>query len=375
MAIKIVPISTQTEVLKFIKCHWNFYENDNHWVPPVIVDRLKLLDTEKNPFYKHSKIQLFLAENNNGIVGRIAAIKNDNHNIAHDDKTGFFGFFECIDDQEVARSLFDSAASWLRNEGLDIMRGPMNPSINDEIGLLIEGFNSSPVVLMTYNPKYYISLIENYGFIKSKDLYAYLVKYENYMSEKMKRMQYIISQRYNVTYRNINFKDKAQFRKDVDIVKHIYNVAWEKNWGAVKMTDEEFDFLAADLKQFAEPSLAFMLESKGNVVGFALALPDINQSLINNKKGHLLGAAWHLLTKKKSIDLVRILVLGVLPEYRGSGLDALMYYEVGQRAKNLNIFQGEASWILEDNVMMNRGLTTTMSSEIYKKYRIYDKQI
>ncbi|MES2766592.1 MAG: GNAT family N-acetyltransferase [Bacteroidota bacterium] len=364
-----------SETTKFIKSQWNFYKDDKMWVAPVIADRKKLLNIKKNPFFKHSDMQLFLAESDGKIVGRIAAIVNDNHNKVHDDKVGFFGFFECINDQTVADALFKSAGEWLLKKGMNAMRGPLNPSINDEAGLLVEGFHEPPFVLMTYNPPYYGQLIERAGLKKEKDLLAFIMNSEDYVSEKMRRMQDIIRQRFKLKFRQIDFKNKAQFQKDVATMRDIYNAAWEKNWGAVRMTDEEFDFLAADLKQIATPELTIILESEGKPMGFALALPDINQALKHNPSGSLLGAAWHLMIAKKPITQSRIIVLGVLPEYRGKGIDSVLYYEIGERSINKGMPRGEASWILEDNTMMIRGATTVMQGKHYKTYRVYQKEL
>lgn len=376
MKINIRTVQNKSDKKKFILSQWNFYKNDKNWVPPLVMDRIKLLDTKKNPFYKHSKIELFLAEDEKGVViGRIAGITNQNHNDTHNDKLGFFGFFECIDNQEVANALFDAACNWIKSQGMDSVRGPVNPSMNDEVALLVDGFDSPPVLLMTYNPKYYGTLIENYGFKKSKDLYAYHLINEKYISDKMTRMQNLIRQRYNVTIREMNFKNKEQFKQDVQTFKEIYNKAWVPNWGFVKMTDEEFDFLVNDLKQIADPTYTIIAEVDGKVAGFAIGLPDINQQLINNKKGSLLGAIWQMMVVKKPINLLRIIVLGVLPEYQKTGVDAVMYWEMGMRGLPKGITQGEASWILEDNEMMNKGLTTTMLGKVYKTYRLYDKLI
>jgi GNAT superfamily N-acetyltransferase len=374
MEFKIIPVTNKAEKLRFIKSQWNFYKDDRNFVPPIIADRQKLLDTEKNPFYQHSDMQLFFAESNSGeIVGRIAAIINHNHNTTHNDKVGFYGFFECIDNQDVANQLFDTAGNWLKARGMDSMRGPENPSQNDEIGLLTEGFDSPPVILMTYNPEYYIKLTEGYGFTKAKELYAYELMMESFVTDKLRRLHDIVTEREKVTLRNINFKNKEQFKKDVATIKDMYNKAWEPNWGFVKMTNEEFDFLADDLKQIADPAFAFIAEIKGKPAAFALALPDINQALIGNKKGSLLGALWCLITKKKKINCVRIIVLGVLPEFQKTGIDAVMYYAFLKRGPAKGIIRGEASWILEDNTMMNRGLTSTMNGRVYKKYRLYEK--
>lgn len=375
MNFEIKKVESKSDLKQFVKSQWNFYNNDPNFVPPLIADKMKTLDKEKNPFYKHSQMELFMAILDGKIVGRIAAIINETHNIIHNDKVGFFGFFECIDNQQVADALFATAANCLKSRGMTHIRGPHNPSQNDEVGLLIEGFDSSPVVLMTYNPQYYMKLIDNAGFAKAKDLYAYLLDVENFMSEKLDRMQTIVRERYKVKLRNVEFKKKEQFRKDVATLKDIYNQAWEPNWGFVKMNDEEFDFLANDLKQIATPDYTFIIEANGEPAGFALALPDINVCLKYNRSGGLLGAAWNLLTKKKEINLIRIIVLGVLPKFQKTGIDSVIYHELGLRNRKHNIRYAEASWILEDNVMMNRGLTTTVNGNLYKKYRIYEKEI
>jgi GNAT superfamily N-acetyltransferase len=372
ISVRAVP---ESETLRFIKSQWNFYRNDPNWAPPLIMDRQKLLNTKKNPFYQHGSIQLFLAERNGEVVGRIAGIINRNHNTTHNDKVGFFGFFESIEDQEVATALLRAAEDWVKSQGMTEIRGPVNPSMNDECGLLIDGFDGTPVILMTYNPPYYAKLIEGAGYGKAQDLFAYLLHNKDYASDKMKRLFDVIVKRNNLTFRSFNFGNAKQFKQDVETLKQIYNAAWEKNWGFVKFTDAEFDFLAADLKQIADENLVFVVESHGRVAGFCLALPDVNQCLKHNKSGGILGGVWHLLTKKKTIDLVRIIVLGVLPEFRGTGIDAAMYMEIGERGKKRGILKGEASWILESNEMMNKGLTQTMNGERYRTYRIYQRRV
>jgi hypothetical protein len=375
MNFKILDVEGKSQKKRFVKSLWNFYKGDKNFVAPLISDRMKLIDTEKNPFYQHSEIKLWTAESNGEVIGRIAAITNENHNIQHKDNIGFFGFFECVNNQKVADALLDTAAQWLKSKGKSSMRGPVNPSMNDENAILIEGFDEPPRILMPYNPPYYSKLLENYGLEKAKDLLAYKLEHDKYVTDKMKRLQGLIKERHQVTIRNVNFKDKVQFKKDVDTLKDIYNRAWQPNWGFVKMTDAEFDFMAADLKPIANPKLTFIAEIKGEPAGFHLGLPDINQALIYNKGGSLPGAVWHLMTKKKAINIMRIIVLGVLPEFQRTGVDAVIYYESGERAHEEGMDIGEASWILEDNEMMNRGLTTTMSGVVYKKYRIFEKLI
>ena len=374
MSLKVRAIG-KDEYNKFIESQWSFYEDDPNWVPPLKMDRQKLLDEKKNPFYRHARMQLFVAEQNGRIVGRIGAIVNDNHNATHNDKVGFWGFFESINDQGVTTALFSAAEQWLRDQGMTHSRGPMSPSINDETGLLIHGFDSPPVILMTYNPMYYGQLIEGAGYGKIKDLFAYRILPETYRSEKLERLVDRINSRNNVTFRSVNLKDKTQYKKDVAEIRNIFNEAWSKNWGFVAFTDEEIEFLGDDLKQIADPELAFFVETNGKTAGFILGLPDINQVLIHNKKGGILGALWHMVTKKKQIEKVRIVILGVYPEFRRLGLDASMYHEIGNRRDHSGYKEAEAGFILEDNDMMNRGLTQTMHAERNKVYRIYEKEL
>lgn len=369
MSLQITKVSSEKDLMKFIKFQWKIYANDSYWVPPLIMDRKKLLNPEKNPFFKHAEIQLFLAYNNDEIVGRIAAVKNDLHNQIHNDKVGFFGFFECINDQEVANSLFDSAKQWLKEKGLETMRGPANPSSNDEYGMLVEGFNDSPRILMTYNPEYYPALCENYGLQKAKDLYAWKLESEKVLSsEKLKRVANIAQQRSGLKIYQLDMKN---FDSELEKVKYVYNKAWAPNWGFVPLTDAEIDAMAKDLKAIVEPSLVLFGEIDGKLVGFALVMLDYN-FIFKSMNGRLFPfGIIKLFTQKKKIPWSRIITLGVIPEYQRRGLDAVFYYEIVTRAAKINILLGEASWVLENNDMMIRGLEV-MNANPYKKYRIYE---
>ncbi len=348
---------------------WKIYKGDPNWVPPLIMDRKKILDREKNPFYKHAEAEYFLAKKNGEIVGRIAAIKNDLHNQIHKENTGFFGFFECINDQEVANALFDTAKKWLKEKGLDTMRGPANPSSNDEYAMLLDGFDDTPRLLMTYNPKYYLDLCDNYGLVKAKDLYAYKLENKKVIaSEKVKRVAEIARKRYKLKITQLNMKD---FNNELKKVKYVYNKAWEPNWGFIPLTDEELDAMAKDLKPLAEPSLVLFGEIDNKTVGFALVMLDYNQ-IIKELDGKLFPFGFiKLMTQKKKIKWCRIITLGIIPDFQKKGLDSVFYWEIVNRAAKLGVHLGEASWILEDNDMMNRG-AHAMNGEIYKKYRIYE---
>lgn len=373
--IKIRKVESKSDLMKFIKLPWLVYKNDPYWVPPLIMDRKKMLNKEKHPFYKHAQADFFLAEKNGQIVGRIAAIKNDLHNQHHNDKTGFFGFFECINDQQVANALFDTAKKWLQEKGCDNMRGPANPSSNDEWGMLLDGFDDEPRILMTYNPKYYLDLCDNYGFTKAKDLYAYKLENEKVVaSEKLKRVAEIARQRSGLVIKQLDMKN---FEADLVKVKEVYNKAWAPNWGFIPMTEEELDAMAEDLKQLAEPSLVLFGEIDGKNVGFALVMLDYNY-IFKKMNGKLFPFGFlKLLSKKEKSEIkwCRIITLGLIPEFQKKGLDAVFYWEIVNRAAAKGILLGEASWILEDNEMMNRGARDVMNGTVYKKYRIYDLKI
>ncbi len=370
--VKIKTVESKNDLMDFIKFPWKIYKGDDNWVPPLIADRKKILSKEKNPFFEHAEAEYYLAEKNGEVVGRIAAIKNDLHNKIHKDKIGFFGFFESINDQEVANALFDKAKEWLKGKGFDTMRGPANPSFNDEVGMLLEGFDDSPRILMTYNPKYYLDLCDAYGFKKSKDLYAYKIETEKIRaSEKIKRVSELARKRYKLKIRQLNMKD---FDNELERVKFVYNKAWEPNWGFVPLTDKEIDAMAKDLKPLVEPSIVLFGEIGDQLVGFALCMLDYNR-ILKEMNGKLFPfGIIKLFTLKKKIKWARIIILGVIPEFQKKGLDSVFYSEIVERADRIGINLGEASWILEDNDMMNRG-AEAMNGSIYKKYRIYDYKI
>jgi GNAT superfamily N-acetyltransferase len=312
-------------------------------------------------------MELFLAERDGAVVGRIGAIVNDNHNKEHEENIGFFGFFECIDDQEVARALFDAAKGWLKNKGVTAMRGPASPSVNDEYGLLVEGFDRLPAVLMTYNPPYYQTLLEKYGLTKAQDLYAYYIHADKVFNDKFNRVAQIVNRKEGLRIRQLDMK---RFDEEVKLIRALYARGWSKNWGEVPMTEEEFNYVAKDLKAVVDPRLVIIAESKGKPVGFGMTLPDLNRILVHNKRGWLIPAIIRLLLFKKKIDRVRIIILGVLPEYANTGIGAVLFYETGKRCVASGYPHGEASWVNEENLMMNRG-AELMQGVIDKRYRVY----
>jgi GNAT superfamily N-acetyltransferase len=371
--IEIKALHPKKDIVKFVKFAWKIYEGDTYWVPPLMMDKKKLLNKEKNPFFKTAQMEMFMAYKDGEPVGRIAAIKNDTHNEVHNENIGFFGFFESINDQEVANALLDTAKEWLKDKGVDAMRGPANPSSNDEFGMLLEGFDDSPRIMMPYNPKYYLDLMDNYGLKKIKDLYAYQIDNPKLLkSEKLIRVAEIARKRSKVDIKQINLKE---FKSDLEKVKFVYNKAWAPNWGFIPMTDEEIDNLAKELKPLVEDSIVLFAETEGKTIAFALVLLDYNE-LIKDFNGKLFPFnVIKLFTQRKKIKWARVLTLGIIPEYQKRGIDALLYYEITKRAEKIGIMKGEASWILEDNEMMKRGAEQVMNGEIYKKYRVYQIDI
>jgi hypothetical protein len=370
--ITVKPITTKSELSQFIKFPWKIYKDDKHWVPPLLMEQKALLDKQKNPFFKAAAAEYFLAFRNGEPVGRIAAIKNDVHLKYHNDDSGQFGFFECINDQQVANALFDTAKSWMKEKGLKYMRGPANPSSNDIYAMLIEGFDDSPRLLMSYNPEYYLKLCENYGMKKAKDMYAWKLVNEKLMeSEKLKRGQELVRKRYNLKISQLDMKN---FQRDLEKFKFVYNKAWAPNWGFVPMTEEQIDAMAKDMKPIAEPSLVLFGEIEGKLIGAALVMLDYN-FIFKQMNGRLFPFNFiKLFTQKKKIKWARILTLGIIPEYQKKGLDTIFYWEIVNRAADIGIRLGEASWVLEDNDMMNRGLEL-MNAERYKKYRIWEVEV
>lgn len=344
------------------------------WVAPLRMEVAKLLDRTKNPFFQHAAAEYFVAERNGDVVGRIAAITNDNHGTHHPEEThvGFWGFFECVNDQAVADALFAAAAAWLRGRGLSVMRGPASPSTNDECGLLVDGFDTPPVLLNPHNPRYYVDLVDRAGFVKVMDLLCYEGSGDAppaRLVEGAKKM----AQRYGITLRALDMK---HFDRDVALIKEMYNKAWEKNWGFIPMTDAEIDVLAQGLKPIAVPDLVVFAFKDGKIIGMGVSAPDINVALRKNPSGRLITGLpillWHLWTGK--IHRIRTLILGVLPEFRRTGADALMYEWTWRRGNAVGYNWGEASWLLETNHAIRNGMER-MGFKVYKTLRMYDKTI
>ncbi|MCD6594746.1 hypothetical protein J7L68_03635 [bacterium] len=374
MSVTITSVDEKWELNEFIDFPWfiyrkyRFYKN---WVPPLKKDMKFKLNTAKHPFWKHAERQLFLAYRDGQLVGRIGAIIDHNYNELWDEKMGAFGFFECINDRKVANALFDAAAKWLEDKGMKFMRGPLSPSMNDECALLIDGFDSPPVIMMPFNPLYYPELIEHAGFAKAKDLLAFYKDASIGIPERLQKLAAALKRKHNVFIRKVNFKN---LDSEMAIIKDLYNKSWEKNWGFSPMTDEEMDLMGKELKPIAVPELALLAFINGEPAGIGITIPDYNQVLkhLDGKLGPIQIAK--ALRLRKEIDGVRAMVFGFKPHFRRTGLPILLYWETEQAARKLGYKWCELSWNLEDNDLINK-FDSEIGGEVYKRYRIYKKEL
>jgi len=366
--LEIVTAGGKRGLKEFIEFQYALYKNDPLFVPQPRIAIHDLLNREKHPFYRTADVEFFLARKNGATVGRIAAIYDRAHNKFHHENSGFFGFFETVDDQEVAKALLTRARDWTRAKGATRLRGPVNPSTNYESGTLIDGFDSSPMVMMTYNPHYYPALLEATGLRKAMDLLAYSSHAQKIEMEKIERVAERALKQNGVTVRPIDMKD---FAGEVARVWEVYCAAWSKNWGFVPMSKEEFELMGKDMKMILKPDLVLIGEKKGRTVGFALALPDVNQAL-KPAGGNLfpLGLL-KILYYQRLVKSVRVVALGVVEEFRTTGLGAAFYAMLVRNARKMGYGPCEMSWILEDNVLMNRSIEL-MGARRYKTYRIYE---
>lgn len=372
MSLQIRPVRSASDRKAFIRLPWSIYPGRfPAWVPPLLSEEAKRLDPRRNPFFGHGRVELFLAVLDDRPVGRIAAVENTLHNEYHGDRLGFFGQFECVDRADVAGALLDAAAGWLEGRGLDGMRGPVNFSLNEESGLLLDAFDDPPAILMTYNPPYYRGLLESWGMSKAKDLWAWVGSKEVFNEARFAGLQRLVDRSpHGLEVRGL---DMRNFDAEVDLIRSLYNRAWQDNWGFTPMTDAEVAHMAKGLRPVIDPELALIGLVDGEPAGFALSLPDVNQA-IKLVNGRLFPfGIFRFLRARRSIDRLRIITLGLLPEHRRTGLDALFYYETFRRGTGKGYY-GESSWILEDNRLMNRALEK-MGFTRYKTYRIYQKAL
>ncbi len=371
-AVRIDRVAGRLDLQRFIRLPWRLYRQDPAWVPPLLFDLKKLLSPKKHPFHQHADVQYFLARLDGEVVGRIAAIVNHRHVQFHAEPVGFFGFFESIENQDVATALLTAAERWVAARGMQRIRGPMNFSTNEECGLLVDGFHDAPKIMMPHHLPYYGLQIETAGYGKAKDLFAYILDVRGKppperLVHGIKRLQ----QRQNIRLRPIS---KKRFDEEIRVLHGIYHRTWEKNWGFVPMSEAEVDLFASQLRLVVDPKLCLIAEHQNEPVGFALAIPDYNQAL-RHIDGRLfpfglLKFLWY----RRSINMARIPLLGVNPGFRRRGIEAMLYVKLWEVVPHNGYPVVECSWILEDNWDMRRGLEQ-MGAHVYKTYRVYEKEV
>lgn len=375
MQTQIIPLARSArDVHRFLQAAYPIYEGDPRWVAPLLVDQRQVF-LDGNPFFAHAQMQLWLAEQQGRVVGRIAGIYDRNYVEFQRDPAAFWGFFECVNDPAVSRALFDTVLAWARQQGAQRIVGPMNPSTNDECGLLVQGFDRPPVFMMTYNPPYYPQLVEQAGFTKAKDLLAFFFDLANTPMERFERIAAKFEKREpEMRLRPIRKKTLAE---DIRKVTEVYNEAWEANWGFVPMTPEEIQFMAKRLKPLLYEGLAYLMETPEETVGFLLASPDYNEAFLP-LRGRLLSPglikALPYMLHWKTTDIVRVITLGVKKKFRGRGVEAAMLCHGLRTGFRAGFRHVEASWVLEDNDAVKR-VIELFGGTVYKVYRVYERNL
>ena len=370
--IEIIMVERASELRDFIDLPWRIYAGYPRWVPPLKKEVRRMLDPRKHPFWEFSERVLFLARRGSETVGRIAGIIDRRHNQVHSEKVGSWGFFECADDPEAAAALFSSVETWGRQKRMTFMRGPLSPSMNNETGLLIEGFDYPPVLMMPYTPPYYPRLVESCGFVKEKDLLAFLIDGDYRLPEWMDRLAHRVAQKKGVHIRRACRKDAAS---EFDLIKEIYNASWASNWGFVPLTDNEMRDIQKNVMPFVDPDLVFFIYYDGEPAAACVIFPDINPMLkrLNGRIG-LLGLLKFLIYRRE-IKGLRLLLFGIKERYRQLGLPMLAFHHIYEIARKQKKFQYlELGWTLEDNEAIN-SLAEEAGARPYKKYRIFGKAL
>ena len=368
--LEILPVRGRRDFRRFIDYAYTRNAGDPNWVPPLRLGEHDRLNPKKNPFFAHADVELFIAMRDGRVAGRVAAIDDRLHNSTHRDNIAMFGLFEA-DDAETSRALLGGAESWAAGRGRSAIRGPINPSMNDNCGLLVEGFDTRPMLLMPHNPPEYAAFIEACGYAKAKDLFAWIYELDRPVPEVVRRLAERRRERLALTIRTIRM---SEFLREADRLRELYAGAWEKNWGFVAPTVEEFRHIAKDMKLIFDPKFGVVAEADGRLVACAVALPDINQALVGTG-GRLfpLGLV-KLLGRKRYIDQGRLLLLGIDPAYRSHGLFPLLLLELHRQLEGTPYKRVEFSWVLEDNHDINRPAAEG-GARRYKTYRIYQKSL
>ena len=373
MTLRVEQVDGRRGVAAFVDAAWRVQAGrGTQWIPPLRAMVRDGLDQTGNPFYREADRALFVARRDGVVVGRIAAVENRWHNRHHDDRVGFFGFFECLDDSDAARELLAAAEAWLRARGLTSVRGPISPSMNHECGLLVDGFETPPVLMTPWNPPYYGGLIEGAGYAKVQDLLAYWIPAGDKLAvpERVRRLAERALRKSRVTFRTL---DVGTLEREARKVLDLYVEAWSGNWGFVPPSWDEFWHTAKDLKSVLAADFSFVAEVDDEIVGFMLIARDINRLLRDMPSGRLWPTnVARLVFGVKNVMRGRVVLLGLKTEYRNRGLFPLFAYEAARRALEIRAEGAEASWVLDDNESIVAPLEA-MGLAAYKRWRIYQK--
>lgn len=372
--MEVRPVASRSDLKAFVDLPFSLYRDNPFWVPPLRRDVAHLFDRTKNPFFEHGDIQPYLAWDDTGqIVGRIAAIVNGMHLKKYDDGVGFFGFFECIEDEAVSAALLETAGAVLRARGLSAMRGPTNPSLNDTAGLLVNGFDREPSIMMPYNPAHYEARLLSNGFERVMTMWAYFVHKKYVQTEKLRRGVELVFRR-NPELR-VRTLDMRRFDQEARVILDIYNEAWSNNWGHVPMTEREFAHLAKEMKQVVDPAIVFLVEDDSGPVAFSITLPNLNQALKHVRDGRLLPLGLPKLlayAKFGGVYECRTLLMGVRTQYQGRGLDAVMNLATIDAGPRHGYDGSELSWVLDNNVPM-KNAAVSIGAVIDKEYALFER--
>lgn len=368
--LSVRPVSTRPEFRRFIDYAYDRNAGDPHWIPPLRIGEHERLTPKKNPFFAHAAVELLIAWRGDRVAGRIAAIDDRLHRETHHDNAAMFGFFEA-DDAEAARALLGAVEAWALTRGRERVRGPINPSLNESAGLLVDGFDTDPMIMMPHNPPEYGAHIESAGYRKVKDLFAWLYNMEGEPPPVIAKLAERLRAKSGIVVRPLNLKE---FTNEVERLRVIYCSAWERNWGFVAPTVDEFKRLATELKPIFDTRCAVTAEVNGKPVACAIAIPDINQAL-KGTSGRLLSSALiRLIFRSRYINQMRLLLLGVDAEYRALGIYPLLLFELHKQVRGGPYKHAEFSWVLEDNRDINQPAEMA-GARRYKTYRIYEKAI
>lgn len=370
--LRVTRVESARDRARFVELPYQLYPSTSPWVPPLRRDEHRRLSPRHNPFHEHAEVQLWLACRGDLPVGRIAAIDDRLHNETHRERITWFGFFEATE-PAVAQALFDVVETHATGRGHAAVRGPANPSLHDSVGTLVDAFDHAPYILMPYNPPSYGEYIEGAGYHKVKDLLAWDIDMQQAVGDRVARVHERLAARRRIHIRTVDMS-RAGFQRDLDHLKAIYRSAWSDNWGFVPPTDAEIQQLAADLKPVVDPHIVLFAEVDGVVAGCALALPDLNQVLSRMSGRVLPFGVIHFLRRRSIINRARVLLLGVLPEFRRLGLYPMLIAELHRRGRARGYVRGELSWTLEDNHLVNAGIVAA-GGRHHKTYRIYEKSL